>query len=188
MSWYRRAVNKDFTVGANTPEELLEWMLDIEYGWMGADHIEHKEFGNEFWDCYSLLLPHEVFKYKLGTCWDQTIFENFVFDKEIHLPHVMIFIQQYKVSTHSFLGFRRDGKWYHFESAFQRFKGIHGPYDTIKDMIVAVCKKMHEHESEKEGFGYSTMNPDDFTRKLTCKEFMDACGYDYSKPEKTENQ
>jgi len=61
------------------------------------------KFWNEFWDHYSLLLPYEVYEHKIGTCWDQTIFENYVFDHQLKYEHKMIFIQQFLISTHTFL-------------------------------------------------------------------------------------
>lgn len=182
MNWYKTSDALIADVG--TPEELLDWMDCIEYGWMDKDHNRRNDFGDKFWDDYSMLLPDEVLKYKIGTCWDQTVFEHHVFTNQLGMEAKMIFIQEYKLTTHAFLLFRKGNKWFRFEHADVETRGIHGPYDTVRDAVEAV----HEVMKEEDGFGYgwTEMDPADFNRKLTCKEFMDACGYDYEKMEETD--
>ena len=178
------AKSKDFTVDVESPEELLEWMDSIDYGWMDEDYEAYDKIDDDdFWDNYSMLLPHEVFKHKKGVCWDQTIFENYVFDKEFDYEHHMIFIQQYKVGTHTFLVYKDDDQWYWFEHAFNDHKGIHGPYDSVEDIVVDVYDNIEEPDGT--GYAWTVMNPDDFKKKLTCKEFMDLCDYNYDEMEES---
>lgn len=97
----------------------------------------------------------------------------------------MIFIQQYNIRTHTFLIFKKDNKWYHFEHSFTPYKGIHGPYDKVKDIVEAVYKKMEDFDGGEDlGYNWIVMNPKDFQKKLSCKEFMDLCNYDYEKIKK----
>jgi hypothetical protein len=183
MSWYKKA-NK---LKVSTPEELLKWMDSIEYGWMDEDYKKREDLGNEFWNHYSMLLPHEVFKYKTGTCWDQTVFAKHVFDKAFDYESHMVFIQQYKVSTHTFLVYKKDDEWYWFENAFAKHRGIHGPFDSIEDIVVEVFEKMEEEEHGS-GYEWTIMHPDSFKEKLTCKEFMDLCDYNYEEMEETDKE
>jgi len=185
MNWYKEA--KDFLYelsDVHTPEDLLEWMECIDYGWMDSDHKKRKgDFDeNDFWDNYSMLLPNEVLEYKVGVCWDQTIFEAYVFKKLFDFETKTIFIQQYKVGTHTFLIYKKNDKWYHFENSFHKYRGIHGPYGSIEDIVEDVYDAM---EKEDSGTGYEWIEMDikDFTRKLSSKEFMDNCNYNYDEME-----
>ena len=184
------AKSENFTVDVETPEELLEWMDRIHYRWMDSDYKKHTEGrGEEFYDEYSMLLPYEVLEQKSGVCWDQTVFENYVFDKQFDYEHKMIFIQQYEISTHAFFVFKKDGKWYHFEHSFEDFKGIHGPYDNVEDIVKDVYEKMEDFEGGEDlGYNWVVMKPEDFRKKLTCKQFLDLCDYDYEKMEKTDDK
>jgi len=188
MNWYKQSKSKTLP-SFDSPKEFLKWMDNIDYGWLDKNYEEHEDADDdEFWENYSMLLPREVLKYKLGTCWDQTVFENYVFDKQFDFPHHMIFIQQLKVSTHSFLAYEKDNEWYWFEHAFEDYKGIHGPFDSVEDIVVEVFDKMEEFKGDSHGFEWTVMHPDDFKEKLTCKEFMDSCDYNYEEMEETDKE
>jgi len=188
MSWYVQAKTDELELDVETPEELLEWMDCIEYGWMDKDYKEKNDFGNEFWDDYSMLLPHEVLEHKVGVCWDQTVFENHIFDNQFDFPHHMIFVQQFKVSTHAFLVYEKDDGWYWFEHSFDDNKGIHGPFESVQDIVVEVFDTMEEFKGGSKGFDWTVMDPEEFKKKLTCKEFMDLCDYNYEEMEETDRQ
>lgn len=190
MNWYKIAKEKIFP-SFSSPESLLEWMDKIEYGWMDSDYKEKLDGDwdeNDFWDDYSMLLPHEVVEHKVGVCWDQTVFENHIFNTQFDFPHKMIFIQQYKIGTHTFLVYEKKDQWYWFEHSFNKYRGIHGPYDSIEDIVVDVFEKMEEYEGGSSGYEWAIMDPDDFKTKLTCKEFMDACDYNYDEMEETDRE
>ena len=155
---------------------------------MDKDYEEGDDFGEIFWDKYSMLLPHEVVEHGRGTCWDQTVFENYIFDKQFDFPHHMVFMQQLKVSTHSFLVYQDDGDWYWFEHSFEKVKGIHGPFDGVEDIVTKVFEEMEDFKGRSKGFEWTVMKPEDFKKKLTCKEFMDSCDYNYDEMENTDKE
>lgn len=178
----------NFASTFETPTQLLDWMVDVRYGWCdknGKEYIGKELYGNIFWDKYRLLLPHEVYEKKIGVCWDQAIFEKWVFDNAFEFESKLIWVQQYKVSTHTFLVYKENGKWMYFENAFGKHQGIHGPFSSIDAIVKQVYKQMQDYEKGKDGYGWSYMDPKQFRKKLTCKQFMDACGYDYEKMEET---
>jgi len=183
MSWYTTSKTKKpkKIKKFENPHHLLKWMKKIDYGWMDSDYNEYTSTGGRFWEKYSMLLPHEVYTHRLGTCWDQTVFAKHVFD-QMEIPSRMIFVQQYGIGTHTFLIFKESGKWYHFENAFNDHRGIHGPYRTIKE----IAKKVSEWVGGESGGSWKIMNPKYFQKKLTCKEFMDACDYNYKEMEEEE--
>ena len=59
-----------------TPEELFEFMGQIDYEWMDKDGNFHKDITPEMYENYSFMSPSEVLKYKKGICVDQTEFER----------------------------------------------------------------------------------------------------------------
>ena len=62
-----------------TPEELLGWMSQINYGYQGKTKLHYwdEEDFNEVWfDEYILEEPNDLIKTKVGNCWDQTEFER----------------------------------------------------------------------------------------------------------------
>ena len=180
----------NFCKSIKSPEDLLEYMKTFEYGWCdksGKEYIGDDLYGNIFWDNYRLMLPEEVFKHKLGVCWDQTIFEKYVFDNTFPFESKIIFIQQYKVSTHTFLIYKQNGKWMYFENSFKKHRGIHGPFDNIDSIIKKVYNQMQNYKKGTDGYRWQYMDPNKFEKKLTCKQFMDNCGYDYTKMEETTN-
>ena len=62
--------NKSKLPNFKSPENLLIWLSNnIEYAWMDKDYKKYDDFGMEWWDNYRLLLPDEVVKYGVGTCF-----------------------------------------------------------------------------------------------------------------------
>lgn len=167
---------------------LLDWMSkNIEYGWMepsGKKHLSKEINGELFWNNYRLMLPQEVFINKIGVCWDQTMFENWIFSS-LNVEYKLIFIQQYKLSTHSFLIYKEQGKWNYFENSFEQFRGIHKGFKSEKEVVELVYKNMCSviQEETPSGFQWSYMNPINFSTKLSCEQFYNLVGYDYSKGE-----
>lgn len=174
-----------------TPSQLLDWMSDVRYGWCdktGKKYTGKDSYGNIFWEKYSMLLPEEVYKKKIGVCWDQSIFEKWIFDNVLNVESKLVWIQQHKVSTHTFLVYKENGKWMYFENAAAKYRGIHGPYNTIEPIVKQVYKQMQDIENGKDGYTWSYMDPKKFRKKLTCKQFLNACGYDYTKAGRPEEK
>lgn len=170
----------------STPEELLDWMNNIEYGWLDKDFNKNYDFDN-WWEEYRLSLPEEVLKYKIGTCYEQTFFAAKMFNKFFNLKYKIIFIQQYKVSTHLCLIFKKNNKWYHFEHSFEKYKGIHGPYNTIKATAESVVKKMLEHEPSNYGYEWKIVDENKFNKRLTALEFYTLVDYKWENQDKVFN-
>ena len=72
-----------------TPEELFEFMGQIDYEWMDKDGNFHKDITPEMYENYSFMSPSEVLKYKKGICVDQTEFERDWFSKNGYEHKVM---------------------------------------------------------------------------------------------------
>lgn len=105
-----------------TPEQLSKWMkANIKYNHTGT----YKS-------------AEEVLETKSGDCHDQSEFESKVFSK-LKIPHGKIFMMEYKKwahggSTHTCVYFKRKNKFYWFENSWMNQAGIHGPYNSLKEL------------------------------------------------------
>lgn len=167
---------------------LFDWMTkNITYGWLGKDkkiYVGDKYFDTHFWSQYQLMLPQEVFTHKLGVCWDQVMFSNWVFET-LDIEYKLIFIQQFKISTHTFLIYKEGNKWTYFETSFEKFRGIHSGFKNPEEIIKQVYTNMCSIPSNKPqtGYIYSYMDPVDFKTKLSCAEFYKKVNYNWDEAE-----
>ena len=139
--------------------QLLKSMNDITYGYMSKNGDIKKEFKNFYRD-YKLQSPQEVLDSKVGVCWDQVEFERHFFQK-LNIKHNSIYIEQLNKNknTHTFIVYEEKNKFYWFEHSFENHKGIHGPFDSINDIIDFVHKKMENIEKDNGYISYLYKKP-----------------------------
>ena len=133
------------------PQELLEWMEQITYGYKGKTklHIYTEEDFNDAWyDEYLLSSPTEVIKNKIGNCWDQTELERYWFEKhnyKVKTIYVMVNLPyENPYPTHTFLIYQDNNKWYYFENSDYNNRGIHSK-DTLEEIIEYQQTKYKEY-------------------------------------------
>lgn len=132
-----------------TPEELLEWMDCIQYGWMdksgnvcgtGDDDDE-----NHFFNEYRLQSPGQLINTKVGVCWDQTELERSWFKKHGY-PNTVIYVEvndDKNCPSHSFLIYKNPGDdqtVYWFEHSWGQYKGIY-KYNDLRSCVHDVVTK-----------------------------------------------
>lgn len=114
-----------------TPDKLLNYMKEnISYGFMTKDGSIEKENYVNFGRKYKLQTPEEVYKNKVGVCWDQVEFQKLIFDKYIRLPVDTYFVDisdgKKTTHTHTFLVYSNgDGYFNYFENSYEKLRGIH---------------------------------------------------------------
>lgn len=162
----------------NTPEKLYGYMqTHIKYGYIRRDtnKVETIDFNN-FYRKYSLMSPQEVYDSGVGICWDQTLFEKYIFDNVIKkYDYKIFFLQQENVNqtTHTFLVFKRNGKYCYFENAFSDYAGIK-EFDSYDDILEYVISNMRKNEDD-EGIYVNDLGKDFPKINSTCKEFYNFC-------------
>ena len=163
----------------NTPEKLFTYMKNhIQYGYIRRDtnKIETDDF-KDFYRKYSLMSPQEVYETSVGICWDQTLFEKYVFDNVIKsYDYKIFFLQQENIneSTHTFLAFTKNGKYYYFENAFQEFAGIK-EFNSYDEIISYVAYNLRKVEGPDNGIYVNDLGKDYPKINSTCKEFYNFC-------------
>ncbi len=120
-------------------DEIMNLMNDIKYGWVDSNNQNHFEIDETFSDTYKLQSPKELINSKLGVCWDQVELERHYFEKT-NYPFSTYFIVYYdndKCPTHTFLVYEDNNKYYWFEHAWSKYKGIH-EYNSLNELLIDV--------------------------------------------------
>ena len=112
----------------NYPKELYSWM---------KTNIRYKSTG-------ILLSPEEVEKYGYGDCHDQA---NYIHNKlsNKNISNRRLFMIEYNNlnspggKTHTAAYYKQNGKYYWIENAWYGQTGIHGPYNSIFDLKIAIA-------------------------------------------------
>lgn len=113
---------------SNYPKELYSWM---------KTNIRYKSTG-------ILLSPEEVEKYGYGDCHDQA---NYIHNKlsNKNISNRRLFMIEYNNlnspggKTHTAAYYKQNGKYYWIENAWYGQTGIHGPYNSIFDLKIAIA-------------------------------------------------
>lgn len=163
----------------NTPEKLSSYMkANIKYGYIRRDtnKVETNDFDN-FYLKYSLMSPKEVYESGVGICWDQTLFEKYVFDNIIKkYDYKIFFLQQENIneSTHTFLVYTKNNKYYYFENAFETYAGIK-EFKSYNEVISYVADNMRKAEGPDNGIYVNDLGKSFPKINSTCKEFCTFC-------------
>lgn len=116
------------SVSSGYPKELYSWM---------NTNIRYKSTG-------ILLSPEEVEEYGYGDCHDQA---NYIHNKlsSKDISNGRLFIIEYNDlnspggKTHTAAYYKQNGKYYWIENAWYGQTGIHGPYNSIFDLKIAIA-------------------------------------------------
>lgn len=163
----------------NTPEKLSSYMkANIKYGYLRRDSnkVETNDFNN-FYLKYSLMSPKEVYESGVGICWDQTLFEKYVFDNIIKkYDYKIFFLQQENIneSTHTFLVYTKNNKYYYFENAFEEYAGIK-EFKSYDEAISYVADNIRKSEGPDNGIYVNDLGKSFPKINSTCKEFCTFC-------------
>ncbi|MEG1306079.1 MAG: ASCH domain-containing protein, partial [Bacilli bacterium] len=132
------------------PEEILEMMNDIEYGWMDKNKKKQYNINDKFSSLYLLASPKETINNKVGVCFDQTEVERFYFKNSgyVFKTYFIIYYSQKVCPSHTFLVYEEDNNYYWFEHAWKEYIGIH-KYSNIDDLLIDVRQKFSSKELNK---------------------------------------
>lgn len=147
--------------------DLLNKMaaLPIQYGLWDKQN-NRAMTGKELWEVNGtaeisdrciVMHPDEVWKRKLGTCWDCTLLEWEELKKMGYRYIKGVYFEQqtqkgrFTRTTHSFIIYKENGSklfnW--FEYTWYNFCGLHGPYNTEEEIYTAVQRcALSEHNRD----------------------------------------
>lgn len=127
--------------------EIMDFMKNIEYGWMDKNHNKHNNVDETYADHYILQSPDEIMKNKIGVCWDQVELERYYFkgnDWNVK-TYFLVHYDDDKCPTHTFLTFEKNNTYYWFEHSWERFRGIH-TYQSLKELLFDIRDKFIKYE------------------------------------------
>ncbi len=156
-----------------TPEELLKFMDLINYGFVDEKNIvyQDEEFEKNVFSKWELSSPERLLKVKYGHCFDQVEFEREWFTKHNYKIHTyfMIFLLPYEnpFSTHTFLVYEDNNKYYLFEHADYHHRGIK-EFNTLEELLSKVRKYQIEYNLKDQ--------------EMTEKEINSLVIFEYQKP------
>lgn len=133
-SYYLESICSEFEQ-FKTPEELSRWMkANIHYDSPST---------------WKLKSPLDTYSSKKGNCHDQAYMEKQVFNQMNISNGLLSFIEYNENSTeggmtHTLLWFKKNGKLYWFENAWDGEQGIHGPYNSIKELKLEI-ESLHKN-------------------------------------------
>jgi len=157
------------------PIEIMEVMDTITYGYMtktGKPTLEIEE--HAFFNSYRLQTPDELWRSKIGVCWDQVELERRLFEQTT-LNVRTFYVELKRGDSHTFLVYNELGKYFWFEHSYAIQRGINGPFNTTTDVVDAVILAMQEGKKKPGINELSVVAATEYTKPaygLTCAEFM----------------
>lgn len=170
-----------------SPFELLNFMDIIEYGFVDDEGNKYgswneDEFEENVITKWHLSSPEKLLEAGYGHCFDQVELERSWFNKNNYnfKTYYMMFLFDYKndYSTHTFLVYEENKKWYLFEHSDYFERGIK-EFNTLEEALKYKLQKHIEYNRqynkvEKEELEhlhlYEYQNP---SYNLTFNEFID---------------
>lgn len=133
-----------------TPAELLKYMDNIQYGFTDKEGKNYgswneEEFEKEVFNKWFLSSPERLIKVKHGHCYDQVELERDWFIKHGYKVHTyyMMFLLPYEnpYTTHTFLIYEKDNKYYYFEHSDYYHRGIY-EFKSLNEALT-FCRSNH---------------------------------------------
>lgn len=127
--------------------EVMAFMEEIDYGWVDQEKNKHYIVNHTFSDHYRLQSPREIIKSKIGVCWDQVELERYYLranDWTIK-TYFLVYYDGDRCPTHTFLTYQKNNKYYWFEHAWEKFRGIH-EYSSIRELFLDVLERFIKDE------------------------------------------
>lgn len=156
-------------------------MKSIKYGWFSAKTKKiitpnDSEFDEPyfFYNNCRVLQPDEVWKYKIGTCWDQSLL---IYNELIKLkyPCSLVFLQLEKdFDSHAVTFYKENNKIFRFEHSWEEYRGISGPYASIELGISELKKQILKNKKLQKIFINKNVNADRLLGdyNLTCSKYL----------------
>jgi hypothetical protein len=129
-----------------TPQLLLNWMKsNIRYGWPG--------YPNQ--NTWSYLPPTYVYSAHQGDCTAQAAFEADVLRQNGYACG-LLWVSRPQGSHHGVCYWPGTGGYYYLEHAFEMFKGIYGPFATVRQIGAHIYTHMVQHDHLNVGYTLQT--------------------------------
>lgn len=136
-----------------TPEDLLKFMDCINYGFVDADGVKYGTFDEDAFEenvliKWKLSSPERLLDVKYGHCFDQVELERDWFTKHNYnfKTYYIMFLFDYpnEYTTHTFLIYEQNNKWWIFEHSDGFERGIVA-FHSLDDALKYKMERHIEH-------------------------------------------
>lgn len=140
--------------------DVTDQIKDIKYGFKSK--VDGKDILDRDWihNCKNLdkyydvqTDPEKTLNDKLGICQDQAIVIKYLMNKLHPEDEVKLYALMKKPKGHCIACYCHNNKWYYLENAWDKEKGLHGPWDS-EDELKTWLKNMylyhHQNDTPKE--------------------------------------
>lgn len=119
--------------------DIMNILENISYGYVDKNGNVHTIIDDDFAKLYKLQSPKELLNSRTGVCWDQVELQRYLFEKNNYKvkTYFIVYYTKFTCQTHTFLIYEKDDKFYYFEHAFEKYKGIY-EYQNEKDALNAI--------------------------------------------------
>lgn len=129
--------------------KVVEQLKEIKLGYIDKDGKRLVNCDNNFRENYVLQAPSDLIESKIGLCFDQVELERYLLSRlDINFRTYFLLYQISDLGpAHAFLIFKDSNKYYWFENAWIKYRGIHrylSKEEALKD-IVAKFKETIEN-------------------------------------------
>ena len=140
-----------------TPQELLNYLNqhNFKYGYVGKNNGKvysdnDSDYGRYFAQEYHLQTPEELLASGIGICWDYAELARDWFKQHNYEFNFYGMVVQPKnksihnnLITHTFVAYKQANKWYWFEYAFAKQRGIH-TFNSLDELLKTIQVKQLE--------------------------------------------
>lgn len=131
---------EDYSEGYRKIIEADDALVGVKYG--SIDIYTKKPIkGKVSDDAILVCKPDQLMKYKVGTCWDQSLYTYARLKKELGVTNVRVIGYAYtdtpqnKLITHTTIIAKDKKDYYWSEHAWHEQEGVHGPYKSADEII-----------------------------------------------------
>lgn len=134
----------------NSIEDILNELEKIQYGWLDVDGELHHEIDKYFKKKYILQTADQVLENKVGIDFDIVEVERPIFKSlgKKFSTYCMLYYESKKIYAHTFLVYEENEKFYWFEYAWTKEKGLH-EYFSLYEVLTDIREKFKEHNKIK---------------------------------------
>lgn len=172
--------------------EIYRQVAGCEYGFWDSSTNKLMERTDENNNEYlnknaRILTPQEVLKYKVGTCWDQSLALAYLLS-QAGIEFKYFFMEKPSNETHTIVVAKVDNKYYWLETAWTRHKGIHAASSESQALTQATDNFFKTADDARRGFtetiSVATVKSCWQNKNLRIAQFLKLVKFVYFAPQK----
>ena len=158
-------------------KDVLDILKDIQYGFISkkdGSRIVDREWIHtcpDLDDYYTVATdPEETLKNKLGICIDQCLAQKYLFSKMHPDMETELYALTKGPFGHCIFTFKDCDKYYYLENAWDKEKGMHGPFNSKEDLENHLCMLYHKHHDKDNSWPVNISTYEEYLKNRSLTE------------------